>query len=732
LKTHSLRQGNRLVYRAESDPATLFHWLPGIRALADREKEALGFLPEAAYSEAIEKRRLVAMCATANGHSEVIGFILFSGVFPNARIQQVVVAKQHRRARIASALINEVVSKLESRGYLTITAAVASDLQQAQAFYEHNGFVARRSYPGGEARNRTIILRARDLATESLFSLLEPPNASSQSAIDLGLRMRSASQAPLYVIDLNVMFDVIKNKSRPRSPVAGRLIAAALAHQIRLAVTPEFIVELERETRGEEVDPVLKLARQLPRLPPVDRLEIDRLATLVHTIVFISPGSPDADSPQALSDARHLAQAALARASGYVTSDGRMLAARGELFQQIGIDVASLDEFVTLLPAESSSLGDSHLMGTDCAMKSASVEAVRKYLKKYRVPELLVTEFAPAPANLNHWKARAIIEAGEVVAIGVYVAPSKIDSPARILVHVRPDHVSCDTFADHLLDTQCQEACCSGPIAIELPQILGQSAIRRAAISRGFILMSKNDTWIKVALGRPVTSKSWTAVARQTRRRTGLRLPEIPPDMAAVRSGVLVLRPDGKSVTVRLLALEDALGPTILAWPGRDGVIVPIARNYADDLLGTSEQLPLFGSPEAAFVSRRAYFNSPRTSALMRPGVPILFYESKRSGGRGAIVATARIVDVTVIAKQEVPNDLLRRAVVEDLDPLSASTDVLVTTFDNLLRFPTPVTFEVLRDLGAAGSSNLQKTTVLTSAHLSKILELGWPHAPRI
>jgi ribosomal protein S18 acetylase RimI-like enzyme len=101
------RRGNSFVYRAESDPATLLQRLSAIRALADGEKQALGFLPEVAYRDAIEKRRLVAMCTTVDGNSEVVGFILFSAVFPNARIQQVVVAGPHRRARIASALINE-------------------------------------------------------------------------------------------------------------------------------------------------------------------------------------------------------------------------------------------------------------------------------------------------------------------------------------------------------------------------------------------------------------------------------------------------------------------------------------------------------------------------------------------------------------------------------------------------------------------------------------------------
>jgi ribosomal protein S18 acetylase RimI-like enzyme len=139
---NGMRLRNGLVYRAETDPAALLQQISTIRALADGEKDALGFIPEAAYRDAIEKRRLLAMCTpTANG-AEVVGFVLFSGVFPNARIQQIVVAEHHRRAGIASALINEVVSQLETFGYMTITAAVASDLLAAQG-YRSTAFIVR-------------------------------------------------------------------------------------------------------------------------------------------------------------------------------------------------------------------------------------------------------------------------------------------------------------------------------------------------------------------------------------------------------------------------------------------------------------------------------------------------------------------------------------------------------------------------------------------------------------
>ena len=156
---------------------------------------------------------------------------------------------------------------------------------------------------------------------------------------------------------------------------------------------------------------------------------------------------------------------------------------------------------------------------------------------------------------------------------------------------------------------------------------------------------------------------------------------------------------------------------------------MPIARHYADDLLGTSDQLPLFGSPEAAFMTRRTYFNTPRSAPLMRPGTPMLFYESRRSGGRGAIVAVARIVDATILPKQQVPDELVRRAVVEDLEPLSASSEILATSFDNLLRFPKVVFLDTLRALGATGASNLQTSTALSHQALAAILELGWTRA---
>lgn len=718
---------DHFIYRTETDPAVLLQYLVAIRALADSHKEALGFLPEVAYRDAIMQKRLRAMLARENGSAHLAGFVLFSGVFPNARIQAVAVSPDHRRRGVASALVSCLVSHLENRGFIAITAAVASDLAAAQAFYENHGFVARGVRKGGQTRQRSIVLRSRELDTANFFTLIAPPAVSGHGVVNLGLRPRTAFEAPLYLIDLNVLFDLVKQ--RARSELANRLFGAGLAHLIRLAVAPEFIVELERTSTPLANDTPLKLARQLPKLPAFPKEDVEPLAAAIHKIVFVDTNHAQAASRQSLSDARHLAEAALIRASGYITSDNALLDARDHLLKMIGVDVASLDEFAELLPAEEPNRERGWLKGTRCETKTAKISEAKAYLASQQINEGLIAQYLPSAASLQRASIQGVFEGGELVAVGIYQAPASVDAPVRMLVHVRPDHVSSETLAEHLLDEAILTSCHSGPVTIELRSIPGQSVLNRTAKLRGFLSATNSDVLIKVALGRPLTPSTWAPIARQTRRRTGLVLPESAPVISAVESGISIRGADGIDITVQLAALEAALAPTVIVWPGRDGVIVPIAKPFADDLLGTAEQFHLFGRPAAAFVGLRTYFNSPRTAALMRPGVPLLFYESRRSGGRAAIVAAARIVDATVVLKQQVSNELLQRAVVDDLEPLTASSEILATSFDNLIRFPNPVSLDTLRQIGAAGSSNLQTTTPVPNAGLASILDRGWSSA---
>lgn len=454
-----------LGYRTESRTNVLKGLITKIRALADGEKESLGFLPGAAYDEAVTRGRIVAMLLPDGDRTELVGFVLFSGVFPNAKIQQIVVASGHRRRGVASALIALVAARHEAGGYLRLTAAVADDLPIALAFYGKNGFEAAGKRAGGSARGRTIGLRARDLGNEHLLSILERPNANRPEAIDLGLRVRGAELAPLYAIDLNVLFDAVKGK-RERAPLARKVIGAGLAHRLRLVTTPEFLVELERNTGIGNTDPLLEMARQLPRLPDVDRIGADALALVVHLVVFGPEPLTEGRRTQAASDARHLAQAAIARASGFITSDGRMLDARTKLMDEVGIDLLSLDEIASLIEEHGPDQGpETAGIGHGLAPVRISKDEATQFLARHQAWPSLVKSLAETEAPLL--EIEAMMEDGEPVGVAARFKMPAVDAPARIVVHVRTDYVRADFVAEALIASQCRRACAEGPILIE-------------------------------------------------------------------------------------------------------------------------------------------------------------------------------------------------------------------------------------------------------------------------
>lgn len=105
----------------------------------------------------------------------------------------------------------------------------------------------------------------------------------------------------------------------------------------------------------------------------------------------------------------------------------------------------------------------------------------------------------------------------------------------------------------------------------------------------------------------------------------------------------------------------------------------------------------------------------------------ILFYESKRTGGSGSVVAVARIVDALSLPKDAVTRERTRRLVVSNLSEVSRTSDVLLTTFDNVMAFPRPCPLATLRALGAVGTQNLQTTTVVSDVLAGHILDFGWP-----
>jgi ribosomal protein S18 acetylase RimI-like enzyme len=710
----------RAHYSIVSNTTLLLQLLPAIQSLGDAEKDALGFIPARAYEEAITRRRLLAATVNEGGTTVLAGYLLFSGVFPHAKVQQIAAVPSYRRRGAAAALMRAFTSDLERVGYMAIRADVASDLSAAQSFYERHGFQLVREKAGGAARKRTIRIYSKTLDSDTLFTA-----ARAQQQIGISIKTPRPGRVPVFAFDLNVYFDLVRDRNQ--SADARLLFSEALGHTLRLAVADEFVTELRKTSTGTAADPVLQLALQLPRLPKPDADALSSLADQIHDLIFVKAQHRDAGTSQAKSDARHVAHAALAKAAAFITRDGPILNARQELLRDFGIDIATVAEIVDLIPTEAVNGQGLALQGEGYAPVGVSIADFSRYCTEAALDSSQHTEFSQAVSSGQIVRFIGIMADTKTVGVGALVVPRSVEPVARMLVHVHHEAADAEAFADYLLETLLRAACEGAASAIELVHLPGQSIVNKLAMARGFHRGGGAHFYSKIAIGKPLTAANWLEATQQIRRRTNLVLPAAFTSLA---SGIVeVTLPDGGKTSIAVDTLESLLGPTIIVWPGRDGVLVPIARQYADELLGTSDQptLGFIANKDAAFLSLRGYVNSPRTAKLMRPGTPIIFYESKRSGnGRGAAVAVARIVSSVVVRKTELNASSDKRLVIEDAGQFSATDDVLLTTFDNLLPFPRLVPIRRLKQLGAVGGANLVSAQPIPNNQITMILTDAW------
>src|SRR4051812_25356727 len=188
-----------------------------VRTAADAERSSFGFLPKSAYEEFAFQGRMIVAIDDKTG--TMLGYVLYGGAPPQAKIFQTWTAPQARGQRVGRRLVSEVVSRLESLHYLSVRADVAQELERANDFYGGLGFDLLSTRPG-KTRGRQINVRVRELATPSLLEL----SATRTTEPCLPVVLPAAGKVPLYVFDLNVLFDVARR--RTQAEYSGRVFSA--------------------------------------------------------------------------------------------------------------------------------------------------------------------------------------------------------------------------------------------------------------------------------------------------------------------------------------------------------------------------------------------------------------------------------------------------------------------------------------------------------------------------
>ena len=668
---------------------------------ANRERSALGFLPASVFREHAHRGNLFIAARVADGGTlSYAGHLLFDARHSRATVLQIHAIPDARRSGVARHLLDHLKAHLTELGFTSIYAKVADDLLTANAFWERNDFYVQSTKPGGITRGRTILIRAHELHTPQLFE-----RSGITSHNPFGLDSIAQPERPVYLLDLNVLFDL--GPRRPRHDATLDVFHAERHGTCQLALSAELQSELRRHLAAtKQTDPMHAWAAIFItfQVPPAE--EADRLSQKLGAMIFPGSAVDETYSPNERSDLSHLATAIHHRLSGFITSDGAILAAAKQLQAQYAIHVVSPAAF---RPSDELAMDDDFVEGssdggelTASAPPAATEQELVTMLRHLGVPQAEAVSLWGALDSSERTVQRSAVFSANRIAGYLAVVRQAERSTVRGRLAVDESHPESRQAARLLFAKLIARARGTSPALICLHLAPKQVVVREVAAALGFAGSDDGATLSKLVLNRLVTPSNWSNTARELDSLARLKLPSICPVFKNVDQQIEVLCPDGNRRYVRLHDIESNLSPALFCLPGREAVITPIQAGFAEHLLEHSPQRSLLPRAHATQYSERHYFSDKKTLRHFQRGTVMLFYESGKGGGSSAIVALARVQQAFLKPKKAIDRG--------DFDPSVLTPDTLsmigrsqlktVTSFDNLMLMPRPIPLTRLQALG--------------------------------
>ena len=715
-------------------PQQVKPYLRVIQDFADSAKEALGFLTRGALEEQSARGRLwvawqhEATCA---------GYLLFGGQFPRLKVFQLFVAPQMRGRGVGSRLVEHLVEHGERNGFLGISARVAVDLP-ANTFWERAGFALIRQIPGGASSKRILNVRFKQLRTPALFK--DNPKGIEEGIERLEIVPQTLLSSPTYVADLNVLFDVLRNRT-PHEEASSYVFRAALNHDIRLYVTPEFMEELSRNTSPGKRDPVLEFADMLPVLRKIDTARLQGVISNLRDVIFPKGTLWSVHAEQRESDLLHIAYCVHHRAKGFITRDKAILLASKEIQEEYGLEVLSPTdlrealELVDAEPREVYALGTEQSVSVKCDSQVDHKE-IEDFLLSIGVEPTVMSAFwLTEGISPRHRRTVARVE-GKIVGVASWNPPS-LDARVDLSLYVDENVHGSEIVIDHVLETVLRDSNPFTARMIVLQIAPEQLNTRATALKRGFRdddcdSASKSRRLTKFAFNGVVGPHNWSDMASKFSQLTGLQLPHKMPKIEEFQNtGVIIVdRNEAPKGRLRLFDFETMVSPALVLCPGRSGLILPIQKQYAEDLLARiGPQGSLLPVSEAYLRIEKAYFRAPGKAGLFRRGLPLLFYVSGTGGGSKEVIGCARVIYSDVLDKDAIEVSLVRQGVLSS-GMIGQHSDkhgrVHVFTFDNFNLFTKFIPFRTLREKQIVSGANLVSPEALTPTKLSLACKVGF------
>ena len=460
--------------------------------------------------------------------------------------------------------------------------------------------------------------------------------------------------SPVYILDLNVFLDVVKNRIYRKD--GSFLIQAGLTHQARVCATPEFAQELARHTNESGSDPVLEFAKEIPTLPNVNHAVLVDLRRELRTLVF--PGSASASHPSANieSDLTHLAYCVHHRATGFVTRDQNILRAAERLRNAHSLEVLSPTDLfqAAVIPGAPRETVRARFRQGNLRVVVSVEERHRRSVEGFLADLGMTSDTAREvwnPGTSGSPRRRIVVWRGTVLlGVASWDPVNQLKQTTALHIYVDERSEEAEGIVECLLDIAIRD---SGPLQckrMDLRLIGGQDQLRVVALRKGFaqqygpLPSSHIASLAKFVFSGPIVEGTWNEFRAGFERLTTFRLPDrMPIADELINTGICLGGGRGRrDFILSIFEFETLISPGLLLYPGRTGLIVPIQERFSRQLLGVGcPQLEIFPSPEAILRGVKSYFRSPRGVDAFKIGSPIFFYVSGSRGGSQEIMGSA-------------------------------------------------------------------------------------------
>jgi hypothetical protein len=565
-------------------------------------------------------------------------------------------------------------------------------------------------------------MRSHELGSPQLFE-----RSGISTGNPFGLSTELQDEKPIYLLDLNVLFDL--GPRRPRNELALDVFHAERHGACQLAVSGELRAELVRTASAvQRTDPMHSWAAIFITFPVPPEAEKDELIEALSCFVFPDKVRDQSFSANDWSDLTHLATAVHHRLAGFITNDEAILAAAAQIEAKFAIHVISPLVFQPSRdPSDREEQFETNTVGatlTAAALQSESEDLLRQMLKRLGVADSEAVAQWGALDTAERTVQRVAVASDDSL-VGYLACPWKMEtSIVTGRLALDEANVHAQTAGRLLLNKLLSRAKESAPSRISLHLAPRQVAARELAMGLGFAGAESGSSLFKLVLNRVVTPGNWVATTAELATLAQLKFPNTCPSYKGIDQQIEVLCPDGNRRYVPLHEVETSLSPAILCLPGRPAVITPIQKDFAVHLLDHSPQGTFLPRARATQYMERHYFSAERTLKFFTRGTIILFYESGKGGGAAAIVAIGRVQRAFLKQDRAIDQTDFNPSVLNSktLAVIGTSKTKTVTAFDNLIVLPRPVPLSSLQRMNCGAAHQLISTRPITSEQLNAIL----------